>query len=79
MRVIETTHSTIDFYKKFCYNIYMRKGEKMRRINYTATILGTIFVEDWRDDEEISSLIDEDLEDRGVPFLEINEIEFDED
>jgi hypothetical protein len=51
----------------------------MRRINYTATILGTISVEDWRDDEEISSLIDEDLEDRGVPFLEINEIEFDED
>ena len=75
MRVIETAHSTIDFYKKFCYNIYMRK---MRRINYTATILGTIYVEDWRDDDEIFSLIDEDLEDRGVPFLEINEIEFDE-
>ena len=28
MRVIETAHSTIDFYKKFCYNIYMRKGKK---------------------------------------------------
>lgn len=51
----------------------------MRRINYTATVLGTIYVEDWRDDDEISSLIDEDLEDRGVSFLEINEIEFDED
>ena len=78
MRVIGIAHSTIDFYKKFCYNIYMRKGEKMRRIYYTATILGTIYVEDWRDDDEISSLIDEDLEERGVPFLEINEIEFDE-
>lgn len=50
----------------------------MRRINYTATILGTIYVEDWRDDDEIFSLIDEDLEDREVPFLEINEIEFNE-
>lgn len=50
----------------------------MRRINYTVTILGTIEVEDWRDDNEISSLIDEDIEDRGIPFLEINEIEFDE-
>lgn len=50
----------------------------MKRIHYTATILGTIYVEDWRDDDEISSLIDEDLEERGVPFLEINEIEFDE-
>ena len=56
----------------------MRKGKRMRRINYTATVLGTIYVEDWRDDDEISSLIDEDLEERGVPFLEINEIEFDE-
>lgn len=79
MHVIETAHSTIDFYKNFCYNIHMRKGKKMRRINYTVTILGTIEVEDWRDNNEISSLIDEDLEDRGVPFLEIDEIEFDED
>lgn len=51
----------------------------MRRINYTAIIMGTIDVEDWQEDNEISSLIDEDLEDRGIPFLEINEIEFDED
>lgn len=75
IRVIETTHSTIDFYKKFCYNIYM----KMRKINYTATILGTIYVEDWRDDDEICSLVDEDLEDREIPFLEINEIEIEFD
>lgn len=77
MHVIETAHSTIDFYKNFCYNIHMRKG-KMRRINYTAIIMGTIDVEDWQEDNEISSLIDEDLEDRGIPFLEINEIEFNE-
>ena len=50
----------------------------MKTIMYTATILGTIYVPDERDEWEILSLIDEDLEDRGVPFLEINEIEFDE-
>ena len=26
MRVIETAHSMIDFYKNFCYNIYIRYG-----------------------------------------------------
>ena len=50
----------------------------MKTITYSATILGTIFVEDWRDELEILSLIEEDLEDRDVFLKEINNIEFDE-
>ena len=50
----------------------------MKKIAYSITILGIVNVEEWQDEEEISSLIKEDIEKRGIPFEEINDIDFDE-